>query len=420
MSLDPDSSTQLILLAVCLLLSAFFSCSETAILSMSKIRLLSLADEGGKNARLLQKMLKNPDRVISAILVGNNFVNISASALVTAFVIDQFGEPAVGYATGAVTLMVLIFGEITPKSLAYRYSDRIALFVAKPIYALSIVLTPVVFLLNALSNLFLRLFGGHKAKGPSITEQELRTMVDVSTEEGVLEAEEKQMIHNVFEFGDGEVREIMTPRVNVVSIPMNASFDELLDIMKEEQFSRFPVYDESPDYIAGIVNIKDFAINGFKRKDFSLKDIVRPANYVYEFNNISRVFNDMRKNRVQMSIVLDEYGILSGLVTMEDFIEEIVGEIMDEYDEEEMLLIQQLGEREYLVDGTLPIDTFNESLGANVVSDDFDSIGGFVIGKVGELPDVGQTVELDDLVFTIERVENNRIERMKVKLPIEQ
>ncbi len=242
-------------------------------------------------------------------------------------------------------------------------------------------------------------------------------MVDVSTEEGVLEAEEKQMIHNVFEFGDGEVREIMTPRVNVVSIPINASFDELLDIMKEEQFSRFPVYDESPDYIVGIVNIKDFAINGFKRVDFSLKDIVRPANYVYEFNNISRVFNDMRKNRLQMSIVLDEYGILSGLVTMEDFIEEIVGEIMDEYDEEEMLLIQKTGEREYLVDGTLPIDTFNESLGANVLSDDFDSIGGFVIGKVGELPEVGQIIELDDLVFTIERVENNRIERMKVVLP---
>ncbi len=417
MSLDPDSSTQLILLAVCLLLSAFFSCSETAILAMSKIRLLSLADEGGKNAKLLQKMLKTPDKIISAILVGNNFVNISASALVTTFVIEQFGEPAVGYATGAVTLMVLIFGEITPKSLAYRYSDRIALFVAKPIYALSIVLTPVVFLLNALSNLVLKLFGGHRVTGPSITEQELRTMVDVSTEEGVLEAEEKQMIHNVFEFGDGEVREIMTPRVNVVSIPINASFDELLGIAKEEQFSRFPVYDESPDYIVGIVNIKDFAINGFERKDFSLKDIVRPANYVYEFNNISRVFNDMRKNRLQMSIVLDEYGILSGLVTMEDFIEEIVGEIMDEYDEEEMLLIQKTGEREYLVDGTLPIDTFNESLGANVLSDDFDSIGGFVIGKVGELPEVGQTIELNDLVFTIERVENNRIERMKVILP---
>ncbi len=384
---------------------------------MSKIRLLSLADEGGKNAKLLQKMLKTPDKIISAILVGNNFVNISASALVTTFVIEQFGEPAVGYATGAVTLMVLIFGEITPKSLAYRYSDRIALFVAKPIYALSIVLTPVVFLLNALSNLVLKLFGGHRVTGPSITEQELRTMVDVSTEEGVLEAEEKQMIHNVFEFGDGEVREIMTPRVNVVSIPINASFDELLGIAKEEQFSRFPVYDESPDYIVGIVNIKDFAINGFERKDFSLKDIVRPANYVYEFNNISRVFNDMRKNRLQMSIVLDEYGILSGLVTMEDFIEEIVGEIMDEYDEEEMLLIQKTGEREYLVDGTLPIDTFNESLGANVLSDDFDSIGGFVIGKVGELPEVGQTIELNALVFTIERVENNRIERMKVLLP---
>ncbi len=417
MSLDPDSSTQLILLAVCLLLSAFFSCSETAILSLSRIRLMALADEGGRNAKLLQRMLKNPDKVISAILIGNNFVNISASALVTAFVIEQFGAPAVGYASGAVTLLVLIFGEITPKSLAYRHSDRIALFVAKPIYALCVVLTPVVFVLNALSRLVLKLFGGHKAQSPSITEQELRTMVDVSTEEGVLEAEEKQMIHNVFEFGDGEVREIMTPRVNVVSISLNADFDAVLNMAKEEQFSRFPVYDESPDYIVGIVNIKDIAINGYEREDFSLKDIVRPANYVYEFNNISRVFNDMRKNRLQMSVVLDEYGILSGLVTMEDFIEEIVGEIMDEYDEEEMLLIQQLGEREYLVDGTLPIDTFNESLGANIVSDDFDSIGGFVIGKVGELPEVGRTIELGDIAFTIERVENNRIERMKVRLP---
>ncbi len=405
---------QFIVLFVLLAFSAFFSASETALMSISKIRVRHMVEEEVGKAKLVQRLIESPNKLLGAILVGNNVVNIGASALATSLAIQYFGVAGVPLATAVMTILVLIFGEITPKSLAAQFSEKTSLSVIRPIALIVIILTPITNILMFFTNFIIKLLGGNsKQFVPFITQEELMTIVNVSHEEGVLEGEEREMIHNVFEFGDTHTKDIMTIRADMFAVDMEITYDELMNLYKEEQFSRIPVYGESYDHIEGVLYVKDLLFFEGEKLDFKITDFIRPAYYTYEFKKTADLFKEMRDNRIGMSIVLDEYGGTAGLVTIEDLVEEIVGDIEDEYDDEEND-IEVVKEDEYIVDGSVRLEIINEMIGINLESEDFDSIGGFVIGLIGRLPEIGEVVDFDTIKFIIESIDKNRIEKIRI------
>ncbi len=411
--MDSEQSAKIIVFFICLFLSSFFSASETALLSVNKIRMRSLAEEGNERAKLVIKLLTNSEELISTLLVGNNLVNILASSLSTAIAIEMFSDKGIGIATGVVTLLILIFAEITPKNLASKHADAISLSLCKIISVLVVIFKPIVVVLNFISGLIIRLMGGSNEGGPKITEEDLKTFVTVGHEAGVLEEEEKEMIHNVFEFRETEIREIMTPRIHVVSVSEDASYDELYECYKKEQFSRLLVHSESYDEIIGVINIKDLLFQDIDQTTFKVRDYMRDAFVVYEFNLIADVFASMRKERVSLAVVLDEYGVMSGLVTFEDIVEEIVGNIDDEYDKEEKL-IQKIDDNVYLVDGSLGFNEINDEIDTHFDSEDFESIGGMVLGECNGVPELHHQLVINDALVEVERIHKNRIATVKI------
>lgn len=418
--MDPNQIFMIFMFIVLVCLSALFSMSETAFMSISKIRVRTLVEDNHKKAKIVDNLLGNQDRLLSSILVGNNLVNIAASSLTTSFVISILGNEGTGVAitTGFVTLIILIFGEITPKSLATRNAETIAFGVCRFIRFVTILFTPIVFLLNIISGLFIKLFGGDGVSGPTMTEEDLKTIVKVSHEEGVLEDEEKEMIHNVFEFGDTEIKEVMTPRIHVESISSDTTYDEVIGAFRESQFSRLPVHNDSYDEIIGVLYIKDLFLYDINRLDFDVTKIMRDTYFVYEFNQISDVFEAMRKDHVSLAVVLDEYGVMSGIVTLEDIVEEIVGEIDDEYDAFEQPIVD-LGHGEFLIDGSLNIDEVNDVCDTTFDSEDFESIGGLVLGQCNGSPEINQTIMIDNIEMTIKEIDKNRIVLLHLKKLLE-
>lgn len=416
--MDPDQIGMIILFVFLILLSAFYSMSETSFLSLNEHRIKTLAEEGNKRAGIVLDLLIQKDKLLSSILVGNNLVNIAASSLTTSFIISVFGNESKGVAiaTGFVTLVILIFGEITPKSLATQYSEKITFSICRIIKANTIIFTPIVIILNGVANIFIKLFGGDTDVEPTLTEDVLKTIVSASNEEGALEDGKKEMIHNVFEFGDTEIREIMTPRIHVATVANDVIYKDLLHLFKETQFSRIPVYNDSVDEIIGVLHIKDLLLTHVDTANFDVSKYMREAFFVYEFNQISTVFEKMRKNHLSMAVVVDEYGVMSGIVTLEDIVEEIVGEIDDEYDDVDESLIIDLGNNVYLVDGSLNIDEINDACQTSFDSEDFESIGGLVLGEVDGSPELNQVVKIDDVLFTIIAIEKNRITRLRLEL----
>lgn len=408
--MDFGKVIQFIILIICLALSAFFSASETALMSLSKIRIRHMVSEKVKKADLVHRLVDNPSKLLGVILVGNNIVNIGASALATSITIDYYGPAGIGLSTAAMTVLVLIFGEITPKSLAAQNSEQVSLKVSKPIHFITIILNPVTSILIKVTNAIIKLLGGKvDTKQPYITEEEIKTLINVGHEEGILERDEKKIIHNVFEFGDQQARDVMTPRMNVTAIELGYSFDEVMNIFREQRFSRLPVYKDKIDNIVGILHLKDlFFLSENNPDSFDISKHMRPPYFTFEFKLITELFADMRNDRVPLSIVLDEYGGTAGIITMEDLIEEIVGDIHDEYDEQDNQ-IKVIKEDEYVIDGSLRIEMLNELVGINIESEDFDSIGGFVVGLFGRLPEKGEMIEYENLKFIIEKVEKNRI-----------
>jgi putative hemolysin len=374
-----------------------------------------MLEEEVKGADRVSDLLKNPSRMLGAILVGNNIVNIAASALATSIAVTEFGPVrGIGISTGVMTLLVLIFGEITPKSIATERSEQISLFVARPITALMVMLTPVLSIIMFLTSLLVKMLGGHPTRNqPFITEEELKTMVTVSHEEGVLEGEEKKMIYNVFEFGDSQAGEVMTPRTDMVMVEKNTPFEEIVDIFKSERFSRIPVYEETPDNIIGMLNVKDLIFYDPKEVTFRMEDFIREPYFTYEFKMTTELFSEMRVKHVTIAIVLDEYGGTAGMVTLEDLVEEIVGDIQDEYDDHESE-IEMVRENEYIVDGATKVDVVNEKLGLKIETEDFDSIGGFIMGEFGRLPEEGERIEHENVEFVVELIEKNRIEKLRI------
>ena len=407
----------IISLIILLILSSLFSCSETAFLAVSKIKMRTLAEEGNKKAKLVESLLEDQDRLLSAILVGNNLVNIGASSLTTATIMAIFGDGAqtVAIATGIVTLCILIFGEITPKSLATQNADRLVFALAPFIRFICVITKPVVFVLNIITGFIIRLLGGNKEQGPSLTEEELKTIVTVGHEEGVLEKEEKEMIHNVFEFGETEIKEIMTPRIHVESLPDDCTYDELMKVYHEAQYSRYPIHDESFDEIIGVLNMKDLLFIDIDKEHFDVKKYMRGTFVVYEFNQVSDVFASMRKNHATLAIVLDEYGVMSGIVTFEDIVEEIVGEIDDEYDEVNDSIVK-INDHEYLVDGSLNLNEVNDEIDTHFESEDFESIGGLVLGEFSGVPKIKDQIEFPGVTIIIEKMHKNRIELLRLKI----
>lgn len=416
--MDPSLSVQITCLVLLLAASGFFSASETALMAISKLDVRYMIEQNLKGAKKLEKLLEDPNKLLGSILVGNNLVNILASSLATMIAIGLSGGSSsgigVGIATGVMTLLVLIFGEITPKSLSTQNAQKIALLVASPISIIVTIFHPVVKILMFITNGIIRLLGGDpNSTKPFITADELKTIVTVSHEEGVLETEEKQMIYNVFDFGNSCAKDIMVPRMDMIAIDIHASYEEIIELYKSEQFSRMPVYEDSYDYIIGILHIKDLILNDVDPGKFHARDYLREAYFVHEFKNNDELFKEMRAEKIGIAIVLDEYGGTAGLVSMEDLIEEIVGDIDDEYDQTEEEIVK-INDHEYVVEGTSRIPEINESLNLNIISEDFDSIGGFVIGLFDRFPTDGERITYENCTFVIEETLNNRINRLRI------
>lgn len=428
--MDPSDVTQLIILIILLLLSAFFSSAETALTTVNRIRIRSLADENVKGAKTVAKLIENPSKLLSAILIGNNIVNLSASSLATTFAISIFEKMGMGrnasmgagIATGLLTILILIFGEITPKSLATIYAEKLALTYSGPVYFLTQLLTPVIFLVNKLAFGLLRILRIDPTyKGSSMTESELRTIVDVSHEEGVIESEERKMITNVVDFGDSLAKDVMVPRIDMEFADVNLSYDELVEVFSKEQFTRMPVYDDSRDNVIGIINLKDVFFYSGPKEEFNIHHMLREPYFTYEFKKTSELLIEMRKASIPIAIVLDEYGATAGLITLEDLLEEIVGEIRDEYDSDEEDSIKAIGENEYIADGSAKLDEINEIIGLNLESDDYDSIAGHIISLLEHLPEEGESVTNGNVTFTVKSAAKNRIDKVHILvLPLEE
>lgn len=404
---------QIIGLIILIILSSFFSASETALMSISKIRVRHMVEENIKGANRVKELTDNPSSLLASILVGNNVVNIASSSLATVLAINLIGSRGVAISTIIMTIVVLIFGEITPKTLASQNSEQISLRVANPIFIVSKMLKPVVIITTTISKFFIKLLGGKSdSNKPFITEDELKTMVDVSEEEGILKSEEKDMIHNVFQFGDLYAKDVMVQRVDIIALDIEESLDKIISVIKEEGFSRIPIYSSTIDNIVGILNVKDIIFME-DTKGFSLKNYMREITYTYEFRKVTELFKDMNKNRQHMVVVLDEYGGTVGIVTIEDLIEEIVGDISDEYDDEEPE-IYVVKEDEYIVEGSVRIEDINELIGTKIESEEFDSIGGFIIGVLGRFPNISEEIIYSNYRFIIEDIDRNRIKKIRI------
>lgn len=412
-----DDIGQLFVLLFLLLLSAFFSSAETAFTTVNRIRMRTLMEEGNKKAKKVLKITDNSGKMLGAILIGNNIVNLSASSIATALALRLFGSMGAGIATGVLTLLILIFGEISPKTLATIHADSIALFYADLIYLLMKVLTPLIFITNSLAILFLRILGiKPQNKESQMTEEEFRTIVDVGHENGIIETEERKMINNVFDFGDAQVKDIMVPRIDMTVVDIHTSYHELIHIFRQDKFTRIPVYEDSTDNVVGILNIKELLLYN-DRTHFSVKKVMREPFYTYEHKKVAELFSEMRNSSINLAIVLDEYGSTVGLVTIEDMIEEIVGEIRDDYDTDEDDPIRKLSEHEYLINGSMNLDDVCEILDLNFESEDYDTLGGYFIELLDHLPMKGeQVLTPDHVLLRAEQLDKNRIETIYLNL----
>ena len=420
--MDSSDTIQFIILIILLALSAFFSSAETALMTVNKMKMRYLSENGNKRAKLILDITENhTSKMLSAILIGNNSVNLSASSL-SATIAYDFGGYMVSIATAILTFAVLVFGEITPKNFATIHADKVALLYIPIIHIFMTIMTPVIFVINLFAHGILFLLRvDPNARNTTMTEDELRTIVDVSHEDGVIESEEKEMIYNVFDLGDAKAKDVMVPRVQITFADVNSSYEELIEIFREDKFTRLPIYEDTTDNVIGTINMKDLLLfDNDKIDSFHVRDILREAYFTYEYKSISELLVEMRDASFNIAIVLDEYGETAGLITLEDILEEIVGEIHDEYDENEEELIQKINDCEYVIEGSVSLDDLNDELDLNFESEDYDSLGGFIIEHLDRLPELGDEVTTQDGVrLVVEKLDKNRVESVHVYLPAE-
>ena len=413
--METSDIIQLVIVIILLSASAFFSSAETALMTSNKLRMRNLAENGNKRAAKVLKVTENTDKMLSAILIGNNIVNLTASSISTALTLKIFGSKLVGIATGILTFLILVFGEITPKNVASKNAEKMALSYIGVISFLVTLLTPVIFIVNTVAKFVISIFNKNGDDNNAVTEEELRAMVEYSHEEGVIENEEKKMIVNVVDFGDTVAGDIMVPRVDMVMVDEKSSYEEILQVFREERYTRIPVYEETPDNVIGILNVKDFLLIEDK-ENFVMKELLREPLYTYEHKKTSALMMDMRKTGANIVIVLDEYGITAGLITLEDMLEEIVGEIRDEFDADEDEGITKVSDLEYLIDGSTNLDDINDRIGLSLSSEEYESIGGLIMEKLGRLPVEGEIINFDNIVLTVKKMDHARIEKVCLKL----
>ncbi len=415
--MDTDGVMQLIALIILVLLSAFFSSAETSLTTVNRVRLKALAEEGNRRAKTALEVLDKYGKMLSAILIGNNIVNLSASALATTLAIHI--HFTVGIATAILTVVILIFGEIVPKNMAMINSEKMALLYASMISGLMKLLTPLIFVIDSLAKGIMKLFRVDADKKTAMTENELRTYVEVGHEDGVIESEEREMIYNVFDFGDAVAKDVMIPRIDMVTVDKEATYEEVMEVFKDCMYTRIPVFEEDKDNIIGLINIKDFILVEDKAK-FKISDILRQAYYTYEFKKTADLLVEMRQKCFNVAFVLNEYGGTAGMITLEDLLEEIVGEIRDEYDSDEEQLIQKMQDRTYLVEGSMKLSDINDELGTDLQSEDYDSIGGLIIEHLDRVPEDGAQIVTDQGIrLQVQGVSQNRILKVIMELPEE-
>ena len=404
---------RLIVLVVLVLLSGFFSSAETALMTVNRVKMKALADEGNKRAALVLGICEDTQKMLSAILIGNNIVNLSASALMTVFVTDLWGSFAVGIGTGVLTLVVLIAGEILPKTIATAYAENISLIYARTIIFIMAITKPLSFVINGIATAILKVMRIDVQNRQAMTENELKTYVDVSHEDGVIESGEKEIIYNVFDFSDAVAKDIMIPRIDMSCVSTECDYSEVMKVFKEDMYTRIPVYEgNEQDNIIGLINVKDLIL--IQEKDnFKITDYLRKAYYTYEYKKTADLLIEMREKSQNVAFVLSEYGTTVGMITLEDLLEEIVGEIRDEYDTDEAELIKNLGGNKYLVEGNMKLDDINDALGTELDSEDYDSIGGLMIENLDRLPRYGETVTLESgITLTARGIKRNRITKV--------
>ncbi|MDD1682176.1 MAG: hemolysin family protein [Methanoregula sp.] len=410
-----EYALEIFLFIVCVIFSAFFSSSEVALISMTRAKVRTLDNENRVGSHALVALKESPEHLLTTILIGNNIVNIAAASIATAIAIKMFGDFGVGIATGFVVIILLVFGEIGPKIYASRASDSFALAVAPIILFLSKLFTPVIWIVERVSP---RFGIGKDTAEPAVTEDEIKEWIDVGKEDGTIEQDEQDMLYSVLEFGDTTAREIMTPRVNVILMEDTISFEEAIRIFNETGFSRIPVYHDQIDNITGILNVKDvFSAMVSHRKDSTVREIMYDPMFVPETKKIDDLLKELRVHRVQMAIVIDEYSSFVGIITVEDILEELVGDILDEFDKEEPG-VQELVPGVHVVDAQMWIEEINDILDlALPIDESYETLGGLVIDRLGHLPQhPGEKVEIDNgrITLVVMQMHGRRIVKVKI------
>lgn len=402
------------IIVVLLLFSAIFSASETAYNSVNKARLRSIADDGNKRAIMAIKISDNFDKALTTILIGNNIVNLTASALTTIYVTNRFGIEYVAAGTAIITVIVILFGEIIPKNLANEFPEAFSLFIAYPLNALIVLFTPIVWVLLKIKNFIVHLCGGED-KQPTLTEEELMYIIDEIEDEGVLNEEESDLVKSALEFHDISISEILIPRVNVAAVDIEDSIEEIRDVFLSTHFSRLPVYEKTIDNIVGIIHQKNF-FDMYLEGRRDINEILQKPLYIFGLTAISEIMREMQKTKNHMAIVVDQYGGTQGIVTMEDIIEELVGEIYDETDEEDTSFVKLEEENEYEVSGDFSIRDFLENieLEDEEIETDCTSIGGLVMESLDHIPEIGETVDCGRFTFKVIDADEQKIERIHI------
>lgn len=396
-------------------LSSFFSSSETALTSVNQIRMRQSASDGDKKSMTVLKLLEKPQDLISSILIGNNIVNIASSAVATVFFTKLLGASGPLVATIVMTVLVLIFGEVLPKTIAQEQPEAVSRAVAKHIARIAFIFKPIVFLLSALTNFLKNILFPQGSQSPTITEEEFKTLVEVGEEEGVLQSEERTYIDNVLDFSSATASDMMKPRTSVVALDVESTEEEILELLRENRYSRVPVYEDSIDNIIGILYMKDVVRLLAQGEKIRLKEILRDPYFIGESAVADRIFREMKARNLSIAVVVDEYAGTSGIITMEDILEELVGNIDDEYDLDSRDVIL-LDKGVYLIDPELRIDEVNDYFHLNLASEKADSIGGFVIERLDRIPKQGDVVRYGDIVFRVNEMQGLKITKLKIKI----
>lgn len=418
MYIDETTIIQVAIIVVLISLSNFCSGAETALSTVNRVTLKTMADDGDTRAARVLKVLDHYPKMLSAILIGNNVVNLSASALATTAIIRSMGESYVSLGTAILTVLIIMFGEITPKNAAKVKALDLAMKDAPIIAALMTVLTPVIAVVNVLENGLLRMMGIDPSQRTQMTESELKTYVQVGQEDGAIEGREKKIIYNVFDFGDAVAKDIMIPRIDMTCIPVDATYEDVLTVFQREMYTRLPVYDTDQDHIIGHINIKDFLLVQ-EPSAFKVRRFLHESYFTYEYKKTSDLLRDMQKKSYGIAFVLNEYGSTVGMITLEDLVEEIVGDIRDEYDDDEQLQLRRYDDLTYLADGAMKLIDINDELGTELDSEDYDSIGGLIIEHLERLPSNGETVVLSDgTSLTAKGIRRNRIVKVLIRFAV--